>query len=110
MAGAAKLRIREYDGVSEDPSLWLCHVVRVGQANQWTEVVRLRQAEASLVGAAELWFKRQGADPKHDTWAEFQDALVTRFREDPFSKRLEEELRSMRQHRDKTVSAYAEPF
>ena len=71
MAAAAKLRIREYDGVSEDPSLWLRHVVRVGQANQCTEAVRLRQVEASLVGAAELWFENQGADPEHDTWAEF---------------------------------------
>ena len=62
------------------------------------------------MGAAELWFESQSADPEHDTWAEFRDALVTRFREDHFSERLEEELRSMRQRRDETVSAYAERF
>ena len=102
--------IREYDRVSEDPSLWLRHIVRVGQANQWTKAVRLRQAEANLVEAAELWFESQGADPEHDTWAEFRDALVTRFREDHVCERLEEELCSMWQHRDEIVSAYAERF
>ena len=49
--GASKLRLREFDGETEDPQLWLRHVERVSDANQWNEVVRLRQAEASLVGA-----------------------------------------------------------
>ena len=52
--GASNLSIREYDGETEDPQLWLQHVVRIGQANGWSEGVHLRQAEASLVGAAEL--------------------------------------------------------
>ena len=52
--GASNLRIREYNGETEDPQLWLRHVVRIGQANGWSEGVRLRQAEASLVGAVEL--------------------------------------------------------
>ena len=84
--------------------------MRAGQANQWTEAIRLRQDEASLVGAAELWFESQAVGPKHETWAEFQNALVTRCREDHFSERLEEELRSIWQHRGETVPAYAERF
>ena len=38
-AGAAKLRLREFDGESEDPQLWLRHVERVGDANQWSNTV-----------------------------------------------------------------------
>ena len=62
------------------------------------------------MGVADLWFKSLGGDPKHDAWAEFWDALVTRFREDHFSECLEEELHSMQHHRNETISAYVEEF
>ena len=94
-AGAAKLRLREFDGESEDPQLWLRHVERVSDANQWSEAVRLRQAEASLVGAAELWFETIPGDG-YESWGDFRDAVRTRFREDHFSERLEEELRGIK--------------
>ena len=70
-AGASRLRIREYDGETEDPQLWLRHVIRIGQANGWSEGVRLRQAEASLVGAAELWFESLGGDA-YESWDDFK--------------------------------------
>ena len=94
-AGASKLRIREYDGETKDPQLWLRHVVRVGQANGWSEGVRLRQAEASLVGVAELLFESLGGDA-HESWDDFKVAIRQQFREDYFDKRLEEELRTIR--------------
>ena len=98
MAAIAKLCIYKYDRVSEDPSLWLWDVVHTRQANQWTGAIRLRQAKASLVGAAELWFESQGGNPKHNTWVEFPDVLVTQFCEGHFNEYLEEKFCGMQQH------------
>ena len=77
---ASKLKVREYDGISEDPALWLRHIWRVCLANDWDEARGLRYAEASLVGAAELWFESHGVDPHFTDWDAFNMALVERFR------------------------------
>ena len=93
-AGASKLCIREYDGETEDPQLWLRHVVRIGQANGWSDGVRLRQAEASLVGVAELLFESLGGDA-YESWDDFKVAIHQRFWEDYFDERLEEDLQTI---------------
>ena len=107
--GASKLRIREYDGETEDPQLWLRHIVHVDLANGWSEGVCLRQAKASLVRAAELWFESLGGDA-YESWDDCKVAIRQRFREDYFDERLEEELRTIRQRQGESVMAYAERF
>ena len=54
----------------------------------------MRQAEASLVGAAELWFESLGGEA-YECWDDFKVAIRQRFREDYFEKRLEEELQTI---------------
>ena len=51
----------------------------------------MRQAEASLVGVAELWFESLGGEA-YESWDDFKVAIRQRFREDYFDERLEEEL------------------
>ena len=69
----------------------------------------MRQAEASLVGAAELWFESMGGDA-YESWDDFEVEIRQRFQEDYFNERLEEELRTIRQRQGESVTAYAERF
>ena len=58
-------------------------------SGKWLE--RGGSFEASLVGAAELWFESLGGDA-YESWDDFEIAIRQRFREDYFDERLEEEL------------------
>ena len=68
-----RVSVREYDG-SEDPNLWIGHVKRVMDTNDWEEERAIAHTMVALIGPTALWLESEGSDV--ETLADLKQGLV----------------------------------
>jgi hypothetical protein len=100
-------------GKTEDPGVWLDHYENVCHANNWNyDLDKMGNMSLYLVGEAETWYRVNKAWIRagDDTWDEFREAFLNRFRPVNFQDDWEERLQNPVQKIGESVRAYGERY
>ena len=101
------------EGKMEDPGAWLDHYENICQVNGWNyDQDKMDKASLYLVGEADNWYRvnRSWIRSGYDTWADFREVFLKRFRPVNFLDDWEERIRNPVQKIGESIRAYEEHY
>eukprot|EP00210_Caulerpa_lentillifera_P000116 g111.t1 len=107
-------RVRSFSGLpDEDAISWLCHFKRVARINGWkTDSDKLWNIGVTFEGPSEIWYSdiEEWSLNASQTWKEFEDAFIERFKPPNYDELTENALRTISQDEDEDVATYGSRF